>query len=92
MLANVRCRIFSSLIFRKEHSLSLFDIMIKRKIFGLKREDVTGDWRRSHVELHDLLSSLNISQVIKSGKMRWMGHVTPIGGRRVANRVLVGKP
>jgi len=63
-----------------------------RKIFGLKREDVTRDWRRSHIdELQDLFSSPTITQVIKSRKMEWTGHIARMESQRVVHRVLVGE-
>ena len=59
-----------------------------RKIFGSKRDEVTGEWRRLHnEELNDLYCSPNIVRVIKSKRMRWAGHVARMGERRG-----VGKP
>jgi len=64
-----------------------------RRLFGPRRDEVTGDWRRLHnEELNDLYSSLYIVRVIKSRRMRWFGHVARMGGERGAYRVLVGKP
>jgi hypothetical protein len=68
---------------------------VLRRIFGPKREDVTGDWRKLHnEELHNLYSSLNIIRIIKSRRTRWAGHVARIGEKRTAytSRILVGKP
>ena len=63
-----------------------------RRIFGLKREEVTGEWRKLHNEEPDeLYSSLNIVRVIKSKRIRQAGHVARMGGGS-AYRVLVGKP
>jgi hypothetical protein len=54
---------------------------------------MTGDWRKLHnEELHNLYSSPNIIRMIKSRRMRWAGHVTRMGEKRSANRILVGKP
>jgi hypothetical protein len=54
---------------------------------------VTGDWRKLHnEELHNLYSSPNIIRMIKSMRMRWAGHVARIGEKRIAYRILVGKP
>ena len=62
-------------------------------IFGPRRDEVTGEWRKLHnEELSDLYSSPNIVQVIKSRRMRWAGHVARMGEEREAYRVLVGKP
>jgi hypothetical protein len=58
-----------------------------------KRGEVTGEWRKLHSEeLNDLNSSPSIILRIKSGRMRWAGHVTRRGERRVVFRVLVDKP
>jgi hypothetical protein len=66
---------------------------VLRRIFGPKRDKVTGEWRKRHnEELRDLYSSPNIVQVIKSRRMRWAGHVARMGERRGVYRVLVGKP
>jgi len=54
-----------------------------RRIFGPRREEVTGEWRRLHnEELNDLYSSPNIVRVIKSRRMRWAGHVARMGEQR----------
>ena len=64
-----------------------------RKIFGPKRDEVTGEWRKLHnEELNDLYSSPNIIRVIKSRIVRWAWHVVCLGEGRGAYRVLVGKP
>jgi len=60
--------------------LRLVKNVISLEIFGPKRKDVIGQWRRLHSEeLHDLYSSPNIMQVIKSRRIRWVGHVAHIG-------------
>ena len=61
-------------------------------VFGSKRDEVTGDWRRLHnEELSDLSFSPNI-RLIKWRRRRWAGHVAVMGERRVTYRVLVGRP
>jgi len=72
--------------------LRVFENRVLRRIFGLKREEVTGQWRKLHSEeLNVLYSSPNIFRVIKSKRMGWAGHVARMGDRRVVYRVLVGK-
>ena len=64
-----------------------------RRIFGPKRDEVTGEWRKLHnEELNDLYCSPNIVRVIKSRRMRWVGNVARMRERRRVYRVLVGKP
>jgi hypothetical protein len=66
---------------------------VLRRIFGRKRVEVTGEWRRLHNgELHNLYSSPDIIWQIKSRRMRWAGHVVHMGEGRKVYRVLVGKP
>jgi hypothetical protein len=63
------------------------------RIFGPKRDEVTGEWRKLHnEELNDLYSSLIIVWVIKSRRMRWAGPVAGMGEGRGMHRVLMGKP
>jgi hypothetical protein len=58
---------------------------VLRRIFGPKRDEVTGEWRKLHnKELHDLYSSPNIIRIIKSRRMRWAGHVARMGETRKA--------
>ena len=65
-------------------------LRVLRRIFGPKRDEVTGEWRKLHnEELIDLYCSSNIIRVIKSRRMRWAGRVARIGERRGAYRVLV---
>jgi len=81
------------LILREERRLRVFQNRLLRRIFGSKRDEVTGEWRKLHnQELYDLYSSPNIVQVIKSRRMRWAGHVARMGKGRGVYRVLVGKP
>ena len=82
-----------SLIFREERKLTVFENMMLRIIFGPRRDEVTGEWRRLHKEeLNDLYSSPNIVRVKKSRRMRWAGHVARMGEETGVYRVLVGKP
>jgi hypothetical protein len=78
---------------REEHKLRVFENRVLRRIFGLKRDHVTGYWRKLHNdELHNLYSSPNIIRMIKSRRIRWTGHVARMGETRNAYRILVGKP
>jgi len=82
-----------SLTLQEERKLRVFENRVLRKIFGPRRDEVTGEWRRLHnKELNDLYSSPIIVRVIKSRRMRWAGHVTRMGEETGAYRVLVGKP
>ena len=73
---------------REVHRLRVFENRLLRRIFGPKREVVTGEWRKLHnEELTDLYSSPNIIQVIKLGRLRWAGLVAHMGERRVVYRV-----
>jgi hypothetical protein len=68
------------LTLREERKLSVFENMVLRRIFGPRKEEVTGEWRRLHnVKLNDLYCSPNIVHVLKSRKMRWAGHVARMG-------------
>jgi hypothetical protein len=66
---------------------------VLRRIFGLKRDEVMGGWRKLHnEELHNSYSSPNIIRMIKSRRIRWVGHAGTNGEKRNACRKLVGKP
>jgi hypothetical protein len=70
----------------------VFENIVLRKIYGPKREE-DGAWRKLHNdELHVLYSTPNIVRVIKSGRMRWAGHMAHMGEGRGAYRILVGRP
>jgi len=72
---------------REERKLRVFENMVLRRIFGPRRDEVTGEWRRLHnEELSDLDSSPNIVRVIKSRRMRWAGHVARMGELNVVYR------
>ena len=92
LLVSYGCETWS-LTRREERKLRVFDNMVLSRIFGPRRDEVTGEWRRLHnEELNDLYSSPNIVRVIKSRRMRWAGHVARMGEERGVYRVLVGKP
>jgi hypothetical protein len=77
---------------REKRRPRVFEKKVLRRIFGPKRDEVTGEWRRIHnKELHALYPSPNIIRVIKSRRLRWAGHVAHMGERRGAYRALVGK-
>ena len=82
-----------SLALIEEHRLRVFENKVFRKIFGAKRDEITGEWRKLHyAELHALYSSPNIIRNLKSRRLRWAGHVAHAEQFRNAHRVLVGKP
>jgi hypothetical protein len=64
-----------------------------RRVFGPRRDEVTGEWIKLHnVELNDLYPLPNIVRVVKSRRMRWAWHVARMGEEREVHRVFVGKP
>jgi len=71
---------------REERRLRVFENRVLRRLFGPKRDKVTGEWRKLHnEELRDIYSLLNIVLVVKSRRMRWARHVACIGeGKRCA--------
>jgi hypothetical protein len=70
----------------------VFGNRVLKSIFGPRRDEVTGDWRKLHnEELHNLYSSPNIIRMIKSRRMRWAGHVARMGEKRNAYGILVRK-
>jgi hypothetical protein len=78
---------------RNEFRLKVFDNSVLRKIFGPKRHKKTRQWTRLHnKELYDLHSSPNNILIIKSRRMKWVGHVVRMGDRTNAYRVLVRRP
>jgi hypothetical protein len=77
--------VFSSTIQKQNRAL--------RRIFGPKKDELTGEWRRLHnEELRDLYSSPSIIRIIKSRRMRWAGHVALMGEKSNAYKLRVGKP
>jgi hypothetical protein len=71
-----------SLTLREEHRLGMYENRVLRRIFGPKRDEVIGEWRKLHnEELHDLYSSPSIISIIKVRRMRWAGHVARMGER-----------
>jgi hypothetical protein len=82
-----------SLTLREKHRLKVFENRVLRRIFGSKRDEVTGEWRKLHKEeLRDLYSSPSIIRIMKSRRMMWAGHVARMGEKINAYRLLVGKP
>jgi hypothetical protein len=74
-------------------TLRVFENRVLTRIFGPKRDEVTGGWRKlRNEELRDLYSSPSIIGIIKSRRMRRAGHVARMGEKRIAYRLLVGKP
>ena len=81
-----------SLTSREERRLRVFENRVLRRVFGPKRDEVTGEWRKLHKEeLNELYSLTNIVRVVKSRRMRWAGYVARMEDRGV-HRVFVGKP
>jgi hypothetical protein len=77
----------------EEHRLRVFEYRVLKKIFGPKRDEVTGEWKKLHnEELRDVYSSPSIIKIIKSRRMRWAGHVARMGEKRKVYKLLVGKP
>jgi hypothetical protein len=80
-----------SLTLREEHRLRVFENRVLRRIFGPKRDEMTGEWRKLHnEELHDLYSSPSKIRIMKSRRMRWAGDVACMREKRNAYRLLVG--
>jgi hypothetical protein len=104
---NVKVKIYKTLILpivlygcetwsftlREEHRLRVFENRVLRRIFGPKRDEVMGEWRKLHSEeLHNLYSYPDIIRQVKSRRMRWVGHVARMREERKVYKVLVGKP
>jgi hypothetical protein len=87
-----RCETWS-LTLREEHRLRVFENRVLRRIFGPKRDEVMGVWRKLHnKELCDSYSSPSIIRIIKSRRMRWARHLARMEENRKACRLLVRKP
>jgi len=85
-------QIFSPTL-REERRLMVFENGVLRRIFGLKRVEVTGEWRKlRNEELNDIYCSSNIIREIKSRRIGWAEHVARVGLQQSSIRVLVGKP
>jgi hypothetical protein len=75
--------IVTSLTVREEHRLGVFENRLLRRIFGPKRDEVMGEWRKLHnKELHDLYFTPSITRIIKARRMRKAGHVARMGEKR----------
>jgi hypothetical protein len=81
------------LTLREGHRLRVFENKVLMRLFGPMRDEVKGGWRKLHnEELRDLYSSPSIIRIIKTRRMRWVGHVSRMGEIRNAYRLFVGKP
>jgi hypothetical protein len=81
-----------SLTLREERRLRVFENRVLRRKFGPNRDEVLEEWRTLHIEqLNDFYTSQNVIRVIESRRMKWADHVTCMGNRRRAYRVLVEK-
>jgi hypothetical protein len=81
-----------SLTLREQHRLRVFENRMVMRIFGSKRDEVTGEWRKLHnEELRDLYFLPITIRTMKSRRMRWVGHVTRRGEKRKYVEVIVGK-
>ena len=70
----------------------MFDNRVLRRVFGPRMDEVTGEWRKLHnEELSDLYSLRNVVRVLKSRRMRWVGHVAHMGEWRGVYRVFIGE-
>jgi hypothetical protein len=77
---------------REERRLRVFQNRVLRRVFGTKRDEMTGEWGKLHnEELNGLYSLQSIVRVVKPKRMRWVGHVARMGEERGVHRVLVGK-
>jgi hypothetical protein len=83
----------SSLTLREEYKPRVFENRVLRRILGPKRDEVTQEWKKLYnEELNDLYSLSSIIRIMKSRRVRWVGHVAQMGAKRNTYRLLVGKP
>jgi len=76
-----------------EHKLRVFESKVLRKIYGPKRDEMTGEWRRLHnEEQQGLYDSPDVVKIMKSRRLRWAGHVARMGKKRRLYSILVGRP
>ena len=81
----LRTSVISVIVFYLLYGVYVFENRVLRRIFGPKRDEVTGEWRRLHAKnIYALYSSPNIMQVIRSRRLRWAGHVAHMGEKRGA--------
>jgi hypothetical protein len=81
------------LLLREEGQLRVFENRVLRGIFGPKRDEMTGGWRKLHNEdVHNLYSSPNKIRMIKSRRMRWTMYVARMEEKRNSYKILVGRP
>jgi hypothetical protein len=76
---------------REERRLKVFENRVLRRVFGPKRDEVIGEWRKLHNEELNIYSLPNILRVVKSRRMRWAGHVARMGEGRGVHRVFGGE-
>jgi hypothetical protein len=82
-----------SITLREEHRLKVFENRVLRGIFGLKKEEVMGEWRKLLIgKLNNLFSSPNFIRQVNSKRMKWVGHVARMGEEKKVWKVFVGKP
>jgi hypothetical protein len=80
---NIYIYLYIHLSVREEYKMWVFENRVLRRIFGPKRDGVTGGWKKLHnEELHNLYSSPSIIRIIWSRRMRWAGHVARMGEKR----------
>jgi hypothetical protein len=98
MCTDIKCILdFKTALFSVSSNLQILIVSmggdrVLRRVFGPKRDEVTGEWGKLHNEkLNDLYSLPNIVRVVKSRRMRWAGHEAHMGEDRCVHRVLVGK-